>query len=1043
MSLACEGWSAQTETLDNIGPSGTWNDLDYSFEVTAETLPSKTLKVSVWDDNTTRGDVLIGERDGVSMMRAAAAVGEDVTITVILPNDKKGKPSGRVTILMCIKEEEPSDDEIVVDEAFSEGCLHVSKIVVHGVKKSKHNFVKVMLGHFTKRTESKPGPVYDYLNIKAPLTLEALKKASLTVQACTKGLMGMGGESITGQGSVRIVRAGVVIGKEVELEIPLTSDKGDVVGRAVVHATAKDEKPEAAEVAPPPSKAIILPEDFTTGVLFISQIKAFGLKNRELIGKSDPFVTLDFDSNIGKQSVSTKPYINAGGDVIWDDVNLKLRMSADDILSYKPLDVSVWDVNKYRKNVCIGGNAASLKRFAARLGNEGELSVDILDPKTRAVTGRVVLLGELRAAGPEEVKPLPEGFTGGILRIVRICTFDLANLEMQGKQDPYVKVKAGNFFEDKTFTQQDAGGDVIWNYLQMAFPVTPDFLRNETLQFEAWEENTAFPDMLIGAGEVSLRNVVTIGEEVELNIPIVDNNMKSSGRISAFVRLEHLPPKEVEISPNFNSGSFYVTRITAFGLADTEWFGKSDPFVTLTIGNWTATTPVLDNKGNNVMWDYLDFRCPITADQLKREKVIVSVTNKNKMLTSVVIGTGEVKIVSAGVILDKEIELSVPLKNGKGKSTGRVVLYVKVVEGAEIDDNDLVVDEKFQFGTLHFNKIRSFDLKNTEIIGLQDPYVVLKIGEWTDQTFPIMEGGGDVLWEYLDIRCDVTAEILMVVPLEIVVFDKNHRTADALIGHATCKLVRPGAFVGQEVELHVSLTDDAGENTGRLVLYVMLNNEMPEELVEVPDTFQRGELKIKRVCGFDLKNTELVGKQDPYVELIQEDIELREKTPVQEDIGANPVWNFLDYAVIVRHTHVKVARILIKVWDKNKTGDTLIGTGNVAIRKTAVTMGRDVELRSVIYDQDEKNAGRIVLLANLRPLPPEAADKEIKLPKSFTSGIMHINRITATGLKNKELFGSQVFFSMYYSIFDPINALKWLCLGSLYKARYWLVVRPY
>jgi hypothetical protein len=1005
VSLACDQWSEQTDTQDNVGASATWNDLGWSFPVERDSLPTKKLKMCVYDENTTRGDVLIGEREGISLMRAAADVGNDVTLNITLPNDKKGKPTGRVTILLCVKENEKSDDDIVIDESFEHGCLHISKIVIHGVKRQKKNYAKVIFGDITMQTEMKPGPVYDYLNMKPPLTREELQRNSITVQACTNGMLG--GEEVIGSGSARIVRAGASVGEEVELEAVLVDSKGKEVGKAVVHTVVKHEEPDAAEKAPPPTKALTLPDGFAQGILYVSQVKAFGLKNKEIIGKSDPFVTFEFDSEKGIQSVSTKPYMNAGGDVIWDDVDLKLRMTADDIMANKLIQLSVWDVNTMRKNACIGTATTSLRRFASKLSNEVEISADILDPKTKAVTGRLVVCGELREAAAEAEHSLPEGFTAGVLRVVRIVTFSLTNRELMGKQDPYVKVKAGDYYDEKTFTQEEAGGDVTWNYLDMAVPVTADFLRNDQLRFEAWEDNFG-PDLLIGKGDSSLRNVVAIGEEVELNISLVDDKKKPAGRLSVFVRLEPPAPKEIEISKDFTNGTFYVTRITAFGLSHTEWFGKSDPYVSLTIGSWEGHTNSLDNKGDNVMWDYLDLRCPVSVDVLKREKVNVTVFDKNSTRKDAIIGTGEVRIVKAGVILDKEVELCVDLINAKGKPEGRVVLYAKVKEGVELEDSALAVDERFQFGTLSIVRIRSFELKNTEIIGLQDPYVVLKIGEWSDKTHTIDEGGGDVLWDFLDLRCDVTSDMLTQLNLDVDVFDENKMSKDALIGRATCKLVKPGAFVGQEVELSVKLNDDAGNYAGRLVIYAVLSEEVPELAAVVPESFGRGELKIKRVSGFDLKNTELVGKQDPYVELIQEDCEFHEKTTVQQDVGANPVWNFLDYSTIVKSSVAKVGRIQIKVWDKNTSGDTLIGVGDVGIRKAAASLGGDVELRARIFDEDEKESGRIVLLANMRELPPESADKDIKLPKSFTSGIVHINRITATGLKNKEMFGKQV-----------------------------------
>jgi hypothetical protein len=288
--------------------------------------------------------------------------------------------------------------------------------------------------------------------------------------------------------------------------------------------------------------------------------------------------------------------------------------------------------------------------------------------------------------------------------------------------------------------------------------------------------------------------------------------------------------------------------------------------------------------------------------------------------------------------------------------------------------------------------------------------VELKIGEWSDKTYTKDEGGGDVLWEFLDLRCDVTPDMVTNTPLEITVWDENKGRKNALIGRATSRLIKAGASLGQEVELSVTLVDEKEKYAGRLLIFAILNNEAEDQDGVISDDFVRGELKIKRVNCFGLRNTELIGKQDPFVQLDLNDCDFHEVTPSQEDVGANPIWNHLDYSTIVNPTIVKIGSIQIKVWDHNRVGNTLIGSGEVSIRKAGCCLGGDVELRSKIADANGNFAGRVVLLANIRSLPPESSDSAISLPDSFTSGIIHFNRIAVTGLKNKEFLGKQVSF---------------------------------
>jgi hypothetical protein len=54
-----------------------------------------------------------------------------------------------------------------------------------------------------------------------------------------------------------------------------------------------------------------------------------------------------------------------------------------------------------------------------------------------------------------------------------------------------------------------------------------------------------------------------------------------------------------------------------------------------------------------------------------------------------------------------------------------------------------------------------------------------------------------------------------------------------------------------------------------------------------------------------------------------------------------------------------------------------------------------------------KPAGRINIGVLMKELPPEAVEKEIILPDTFKSGIVHFHKIIAKGLQNKEFAGGK------------------------------------
>lgn len=104
------------------------------------------------------------------------------------------------------------------------------------------------------------------------------------------------------------------------------------------------------------------------------------------------------------------------------------------------------------------------------------------------------------------MKSLPEGFTNGILHIHRIKAFDLTNTELIGSQDPYVKVKVGDY-TDKTYTKENGGSDVLFDFLDLKAPVTALLLQKGLIEIEVWDKNSTRADVLIGEGSGLLEEI--------------------------------------------------------------------------------------------------------------------------------------------------------------------------------------------------------------------------------------------------------------------------------------------------------------------------------------------------------------------------------------------------------------------------------------------------------------------------------------------------------------------------------------------------------
>lgn len=559
-----------------------------------------------------------------------------------------------------------------------------------------------------------------------------------------------------------------------------------------------------------------------------------------------------------------------------------------------------------------------------------------------------------------------------------------------GTQDPYIRVRIGDTYKEETCSKDNGGSDVLFDSLDLKAPVSALTLQTGRVELEAWDKNSKMGlrgDVFIGAGSAGLEDVRVIGESVEISVQLKDKKGKSSGRILAFLRLESTPP--VEVSPigiDFTEGTVHIRKMASFGLENTEIFAlfgeKQDPYIILAakgLGmDWTGTTPVLTSTGANCVWDNLDFKFDVTRDQLVNGILDVIVKEKNKIRGDAIIGGGIINmrnINRMNALLEITIDLKMTDKKGVvlEKSRGKLVAYVELT----LKEKTVYTLQKgFKFGKLQITKIQTFNLKNTELgLGsLQDPYCVLKLGEnWTEKTSTQQGVGGDVLWNFLTLKCDVNADLLQQEHLGVELYDKNTTRKDCLIGRGAVSLLKCGACVGEEAELSVSLLDAKSRPSGRVTIYAKITEIEEEEDIVIPSTFSDGLLKIKRVT---LSNTTIgqgfhLSKSEPYVVLKLLKFNERTKKCTQKD-ESNVSWTDLDYSVACDAKAVQSSEVLVEVWvHTTLSGDVMVSTAQLPVRKSGGSIGLPVEItRDLVCVGKEGTgsaAGSVTLQCQLDP----------------------------------------------------------------------------
>ena len=376
---------------------------------------------------------------------------------------------------------------------------------------------------------------------------------------------------------------------------------------------------------------------FVRGVLRVKRIKCTELKSVEMVGKNDPYVTLDF----GTESCKTDPLDGAGGEALFDFLDFKFQVQ-EDLLKFENMTVKVFDKNSVRNDVLIGSSVFSLKNILLNANKkiETDISLIIHDEKGKK-SGCVTLYVHLDSDIPEVARDLdlqiPHNFEPLILRIVRVKLLDLkylAGVLSSKVNNPYVRVDLGSQkLESKPVCSLGVSSPLLEN-LDLTFEITEEMLsqneneksvskgpgpesgikveKRSTLSVEVMDSTVGF-DSHVGVGAVNIRNTCLQNlatllteqkdekkkyqstTEVEVAMDLATKKGESAGRAVLYVTLElkskvqailnissvSADPSESEskleddgVRKFFKGGVLWIDSITAHDLRNTEMIGK-------------------------------------------------------------------------------------------------------------------------------------------------------------------------------------------------------------------------------------------------------------------------------------------------------------------------------------------------------------------------------------------------------------------------------------------------------------------------------------
>ena len=452
-------------------------------------------------------------------------------------------------------------------------------------------------------------------------------------------------------------------------------------------------------------------------VLTVHEIVCRELKNVEFFGNNDPFVQFKYgDKRIQKSPVKN----DAGSRAVWSEadvgeamLDVEFTVSRSDLVrDMLTVEVYDWSVSH---NKLIGSTEVSMKTLLLCLNADDlqELpALEIKDKKGKRA-GTVKLFVSLMEC-PTVIRPMSEVdkkalysadlSRGGFVTIDKIVCRELKNVELFGKNDPFVTFAMTHASDKvyKTEYKDNAGVKAIWDNedehpLDIEIELSQDQLIDSILNIEVFDYSVSH-NTLIGRSEVSLGTTLLCINQ-KCNIPtldLIDARGQKAGIIKVSLILRPRPDRlvfgpiedEVKVLKKVkyeDGGNVVVRKVEAHGLKNVENFGKNDVYILMKYGAESFRTFTEHDTGEHASWDYLNWKfLNLSREEILNQQLTIQVWEENEITTDVMIGQTEGTI--PNLLLDIGIEHELHdepiyadvIKRKQGKESGRLRIFLKL-----------------------------------------------------------------------------------------------------------------------------------------------------------------------------------------------------------------------------------------------------------------------------------------------------------------------------------------------------------------------------
>lgn len=527
---------------------------------------------------------------------------------------------------------------------------------------------------------------------------------------------------------------------------------------------------------------------------------------------------------------------------------------------------------------------------------------------------------------PHLVPDLPR-----ILRVTVLSGRQLAKAERYGENDPYVKVTVlGKSQQTETVREggstpafADGKGEVFdWE--------VSDLKRAAKIKLECFDEDITTMDDEIGTGTIELG----AADFTKMKPPwskaiwttLRDNGgrgQRETGQIHTLIQYwdptHHEQPKPLPLK------RLRVTILSASKLPKMDLFGENDPYIVLNVEGVKKRTTTLEGAGSSPAWGHgmgerFDFFCIEMPPYLHLTAYDEDIGSADDL-----IGTVNHPLESHDPSEVWSEDTWIDLTNSDGKDAGRVHCLLR---WSPDPDNDIEANKPAK--RLVVTVMSAFRLPKSDMIGQNDPYVIVMADDDEQRTPTVDDGGANVEWDAPHgVKLEFPfAEGQLPSMLRFRVMDEDTGSKDDEIGFCHFSLLDHGLQEhcwSRDESMYLSVTKNGKANKSRARLNVKIaieeeaKVEVIEEIAETAKPVER-RLEITIVNAEHLPSMDMFSENDVYCTVQVGDDVLR--TSTIEDGGADPFWHGGSGEVLYLTKRVPPQVLDLKVWDCDKDEPT-------------------------------------------------------------------------------------------------------------------------